>query len=66
MVLGAQWRQELIRNNTLFLRQPEEVNIVEKLLLNDNVFVVRVWGGKYRKELIQNVTVFCDGPRSVL
>ena len=28
------------------------------MMLNDTVFVVRVWGGQYREELILNFTMF--------
>jgi hypothetical protein len=30
----------------------------EELILNVNLFVVRVWEGQYREELILNVTLF--------
>jgi hypothetical protein len=37
----------------------------EEFILNDTVFVERVWGGQYREELILNVTVLVERVRGM-
>jgi hypothetical protein len=57
-VSGEQYREELIRNITLFFVQFWAEQYREELILNVTVLVVSVWGGQFRQELIINVTVF--------